>query len=77
MIRVYTIQLERAMMHSPFSSTPSSLKPAASESIDINEEASVSYWLNALDCSEFDLRMAVAVVGTGAKDVGCELGKAL
>ena len=50
--------------------------PLSSESININEEASVNYWLAALGCSEFELRVAVAEVGPGAKDVGIELGKA-
>ena len=49
----------------------------AGESININEDASVNYWVAALGCSEFELRVAVAEVGTGAKDVGAELGRAL
>ena len=47
------------------------------ESIDINEAASVNYWVAALGCSEYELRVAVAQVGTAAMDVGTELGKAL
>ena len=47
------------------------------EAININEESSVNYWVAALRCSELELRMAVAQVGTGARDVGCELGLAL
>ncbi len=49
----------------------------SSESININEDASVNYWVAALGCSEFELRVAVAEVGTGAKDVGTELGRAV
>ena len=47
------------------------------EPININEPASVNYWLAALRCSELELRMAVAEVGTGARDVGTELGRAV
>lgn len=47
------------------------------ESININEDASVNYWTTALGCSEYELRIAVAEVGTGAKDVGTELGRAV
>ena len=47
------------------------------EPININEESSVNYWVTTLRCSELELRMAVAEVGTGARDVGCELGRAL
>ena len=49
----------------------------ALQPIDINQEASVSYWSSALGCSEFDLRVAVAEVGPAASDVGNELGKPL
>lgn len=45
------------------------------EPININEDASIDYWLAALRCSELELRMAVAQVGTGARDVGTELGR--
>ena len=45
--------------------------------ININEPASVTYWLAALRCSELELRMAVAEVGPVARDVGTELGRAL
>lgn len=47
------------------------------EPININEQASVTYWLAALRCSELELRMAVAEVGTVAGDVGTELGRTL
>lgn len=47
------------------------------EPININEPASVNYWVAALRCSELELRMAVAEVGTGVTDVGTELGRAL
>lgn len=49
----------------------------SNEPININEPASVNYWLAALRCSELELRMAVAEVGTGARDVGTELGRAV
>lgn len=49
----------------------------SSESININEASSVNYWLAALRCSELELRMAVAQVGTGARDVRTELGLGL
>lgn len=45
-----------------------------SEAIDINEDACVRYWMAALGCNEFDLRVAVAKVGTGVKEVGTVLG---
>ena len=45
------------------------------ESININEDASVSYWTAALGCSEYELRVAVSEVGTAAIDVGTELGR--
>ncbi|MDB5869021.1 MAG: hypothetical protein JWP96_1353 [Polaromonas sp.] len=51
--------------------------PSPDESININEEASVNYWIAALGCSEFELRVAIAEVGSGAKDVGIELGRAV
>lgn len=51
--------------------------PLSNESININEESSVNYWIAALGCSEFELRVAVAEVGPGAKDVGTELGRAV
>lgn len=47
------------------------------EAININEDSSVNYWVAALRCSELELRMAVAQVGTAARDVGCQLGLAL
>lgn len=49
----------------------------SNEPININEPESVSYWLTALRCNELELRMAVAEVGTGARDVGTELGRAV
>jgi hypothetical protein len=45
--------------------------------IDVNEEASVNYWVSALDCSELELRVAVAQVGPSVKDVSNELGRVL
>jgi len=45
--------------------------------IDINQEASLNYWVAALDCSELELRVAVAEVGPAAKDVSNTLGRTL
>ncbi|WP_431097506.1 DUF3606 domain-containing protein [Polaromonas aquatica] len=47
------------------------------EPININEEASLQYWVSALDCSELELRVAIAEVGPTAKDVCTELGRSL
>jgi hypothetical protein len=51
--------------------------PLNNQPIDVNEEASVNYWVSALDCSELELRVAVAEVGPFAKDVSNELGRVL
>ena len=59
--------------HSP--SLAPDVHALSNESININEPASVNYWLAALQCSELELRMAVAEVGAGARDVGTELGR--
>lgn len=56
---------------------PPAFHSSPDESININEDASVNYWVAALGCSELQLRFAVAAVGTGAKDVGTELGRTL
>ena len=45
------------------------------EPININEETSLNYWVSALDCSELELRVAVAEVGPAVKDVSNELGR--
>ena len=61
------------------STSPGSLaqaQPAVNaDRININEEASLSYWVAALDCSELQLRVAVAEVGPAVADVGTELGR--
>jgi hypothetical protein len=49
----------------------------ARQPIDITHQDSVNYWSSALGCSEFDLRVAVAEVGSTARDVGNELGRPL
>lgn len=49
--------------------------PFSNEPININEEASLNYWVRALDCSELELRLAVAEVGPYSLDVGTELGR--
>lgn len=54
--------------------TPSDLRQ---QPINLNEDASVNYWLAALDCSELELRVAVAEVGAMVGDVGNRLGKVL
>lgn len=55
--------------------------PAADASLDepinVNEEASLNYWVSVLDCSELELRVAVAQVGPSVKDVSNELGRVL
>jgi hypothetical protein len=56
---------------------PAGLHALTNEPININEDASVDYWVAALECSELELRVAVAEVGPVARDVCNELGKAL
>lgn len=57
------------------------LSPANSavqgQAIDITRDSSVNFWTQKLDCSEFELRVAVAEVGDVASDVGTRLGRAL
>ncbi len=48
----------------------------AHQPININEPASIDYWTQALDCSELELRVAVAEVGVTPGDVGSQLGRA-
>ncbi|QTD31719.1 DUF3606 domain-containing protein [Pseudomonas fluorescens] len=43
--------------------------------IDIHDPAEVRNWCKALDCTETELKSAVAVAGTWAKDVRAHLGK--
>jgi hypothetical protein len=59
----------------PATSSPTTSSTLLNESINLNEEASVNYWLAALECTELELRVAIAEVGQIAKDVGNELGK--
>ena len=56
---------------------PAGLHALTNEPININEDDSVNYWVAALDCSELELRVAVAEVGPAARDVCNELGKAV
>jgi hypothetical protein len=56
---------------------PTGLHTLKNEPININEDASVNYWVAALECSELELRVAVAQVGSAARDVCSELGKAV
>ena len=51
--------------------------PLTNQPINVNEEASLNYWVSALDCSELELRVAVAEVGPYVKDVSDELGRVL
>ena len=51
--------------------------PLDNQPINVNEEASLNYWVSALDCSELELRVAVAEVGPAVKDVSNELGRVL
>jgi len=51
--------------------------PLDNQPINVNEEASLNYWVSALDCSELELRVAVAEVGPSVKDVSNELGRVL
>lgn len=51
--------------------------PLNNQPINVNEEASLNYWVSALDCSELELRVAVAEVGPSVKDVSNELGRVL
>jgi Protein of unknown function (DUF3606) len=53
------------------------LQALTNEPININEDASVNYWVAALQCSELELRVAVAEVGPAARDVCSELGRSL
>ena len=53
------------------------LQALKNEPININEEASVNFWVATLGCNEATLRLAVAEVGPAAQDVGNELGVAL
>ncbi|MES2414615.1 MAG: DUF3606 domain-containing protein [Pseudomonadota bacterium] len=62
-------------MHSPAALTASAA--SANQPININEPSSVNYWTSTLGCSEFELRVAVAEVGTIVGDVGDQLGRAL
>ena len=64
-------------MRTTLSRSAPDVHPLLNESININEDASINYWVAALRCSELELRMAVAQVGTGARDVGTELGRAV
>jgi len=64
-------------MHTTSTPLATDLYALSNEPININEQASVNYWLAALRCSELELRMAVAEVGAGARDVGTELGRAV
>ena len=64
-------------MHTSHHSHAPAFNGFTPESIDITEDTSVSYWVAALGCSEYELRVAVAEVGTVALDVGTQLGIAL
>jgi hypothetical protein len=65
----------RKIVTSP--SQPVADAPLNNQPINVNEEASLNYWVSALDCSELELRVAVAEVGPSVKDVSNELGRVL
>lgn len=56
---------------------PATDAPLDHEPINVNEDASLNYWVSVLDCSELELRVAVAQVGPSVKDVSNELGRVL
>lgn len=58
-------------------SCPAADAPLKHEPINVNEETSLNYWVAALECSELELRVAVAEVGPSVKDVSNELGRVL
>lgn len=64
-------------LRTPLSEQQPDLHALKNEPININEEASVNFWVAALGCSEAALRLAVAEVGPAAQDVGNELGVAV
>lgn len=63
------------LMTLAFNSDSSAPEAFQSEFININEEASLNYWVTALECSELQLRVAVAEVGPEASEVGDALGR--
>ena len=48
--------------------------PIETSSVDVTQHQTLEYWLDALGVDEFQLRAAVAEVGTSAQDVRCHLG---
>jgi uncharacterized protein DUF3606 len=66
-----------ASLSKPLREQQPGLRALKNEPININEEASVNFWVAALGCSEAALRPAVAEVGPAAQDVGNELGVAV
>lgn len=66
-----------ASLSKPLREQQPGLRALKNEPININEEASVNFWVAALGCSEAALRLAVAEVGPAAQDVGNELGVAV
>lgn len=74
MLRIPQPQPEKTVTSPAYPIADASLK---NEPIDINQEASLNYWVAALACSELELRVAVAEVGPAAKDVSNELGRTL
>lgn len=67
----------REPLREPLSTQRPDLHARKNEPININEEASVNYWVAALGCTEAALRLAVAEVGPAAQDVSNELGVAV
>ena len=59
----------------PPTPSPTDSSSLLNDCINLNEKASVNYWLAALECTDLELRVAVADVGHIAKDVAIELGR--
>jgi len=57
-------------MHEP---TPT-IGAFETRSIDVTQHQTLEYWLDTLGVDEYQLRAAVAEVGTSAQDVRCHLG---
>ena len=55
-------------------SPASVIGPIETSSVDVTQHQTLEYWLDALGVDEFQLRAAVAEVGTSAQDVRCHLG---
>lgn len=61
---------DNPVMHEP---TPT-IGAFETRSIDVTQHQTLEYWLDTLGVDEYQLRAAVAEVGTSAQDVRCHLG---